>query len=145
LLPAQPRRTFEQGPFRPGDNRRGAEPRPVLVIDDDSFGRDALARILQMAGYRTLAVANGLEALTVVRDSLRPGLIILDLFMPVVNGWEFCSWVREHAQLSGVPILVVSAAASGQLPGHCPDVVGHFQKPVNVSELLAAVCRHWQD
>jgi CheY-like chemotaxis protein len=143
-LPPLPRRRFQQGPFRPGPNRGGADRRPVLVIDDDPFGREALARILEMVGYRTLAVANGMEALTVVRDSPRPGLILLDLFMPLVNGWEFCARKREDPRLVGVPILVVSAAGSSQLPGHFPDVVGHFQKPVSVPELLAAICRHWQ-
>src|SRR5262249_38103033 len=87
-FPALARPTLRQGPFSPGMNQRGAEPRPVLVIDDDQFGREALARILEVTGYRTMRAANGLEGLGALRGSPPPGLIILDLVMPVVDGWE---------------------------------------------------------
>jgi CheY-like chemotaxis protein len=125
-------------------NQRGAAPRPVLVIDDDPFGREALARLLEVAGYRTVRAANGLEGLGALRDSPRPGLIILDLFMPVVDGWEFCARKSRDPRLANVPILVVSAVSPSQLRERFPDVVGHFQKPVSVTDLLAAIQRHWQ-
>src|SRR5436305_15171872 len=73
-----------------------SEPPCVLVVDDDSYIRDVVAQLLESEGYRVEEATNGVEALTIVNDATRrPDLILLDLMMPVMDGWEFARRMHE--------------------------------------------------
>ncbi|HEY7374425.1 MAG TPA: response regulator [Polyangia bacterium] len=115
----------------------------VLVVDDDRDAREAISAILEDAGYQAIQAANGSEALRQLGD--HPGrcdLILLDLMMPVMNGWDFRRKQRETPALAGIPVLLMSAGA------HMPTVSGELQaagyvtKPVDSSDLLAVVGQH---
>jgi CheY-like chemotaxis protein len=109
----------------------------VLVIDDDCDARDSMKDVLELAGYQVACVANGEEALAWLRRNPPPAAILLDLFMPVMNGWQFVRQVRAHEKLTRVPILLVT----GQAPhwGYpVPDIV---KKPVDPDELLRTLHR----
>jgi CheY-like chemotaxis protein len=87
-----------------------AQPRTVLLVEDDPGIRDALREFLEQEGYPVEVAGNGREALEVLhRDLEQPGLILLDLMMPVMNGWEFLEAVRNQPAALGVPIVVLSA------------------------------------
>jgi CheY-like chemotaxis protein len=111
-----------------------------LIVDDDAFARDALAQILQEEGYAVTCAANGREALRLLRSAPLPDLILLDLVMPVLDGFSFCRLQERDARLASVPVLVVSAedVAPGAASA-APQVVGRVPKPIAVEELLECI------
>ena len=80
----------------PGDEQRKEDPR-ILVVEDDEDAREAMVALLQMKGYRAVPAGNGKEALDYLHQAPVPDLIILDLWMPVMDGWQFR---REQSQRS---------------------------------------------
>src|SRR6185436_19724926 len=82
---------------------------PVLVVEDDEGLRDMMAQLLTLEGFQTATVANGQEALAYLHTSSRPEVILLDLMMPVMDGWEFRRHQQADPDLAGVPVIVLSA------------------------------------
>lgn len=117
--------------------------RLVLLVDDEEDARVALAEVLGDAGYGVLQAANGAEALSLLAEhGPRCGLILLDLMMPVMNGWDFRKKQRQNQALADIPVLLMSAgahiaSASGDL-----DAAGYVTKPVEPDDLVAKVGRH---
>src|SRR5205814_1804454 len=83
--------------------------RPVLIIDDDDDIRDVLREILPTWGYPVISAANGHEAMTFARE-FTPATIILDLWMPKMNGFLFRRWQLGQPNLARVPVIVLTAA-----------------------------------
>ncbi len=108
----------------------------ILVVDDNEDIRSTLADVLEVAGYRVRTAENGRIGLQLVAEE-PPALILLDLMMPVMSGWEMYDAMMDDPKLRGVPVVVISAAPEPRLPG-----VLHFSKPIAVSELLEVVRRH---
>jgi DNA-binding response OmpR family regulator len=82
----------------------------VLVVDDDSAILDALEETLREEGYAVVCAHNGDEGLRYLRSTTAaPRAIVLDLFMPLTNGWEFVEEVRKSARTSAIPIIMVTA------------------------------------
>ena len=106
----------------------------VLVVDDDCDVRSALRDMLDAAGYRSVCVCNGDEALAFLRRNPRPAAILLDLFMPVMNGWEFVRRVRA-TQFGSIPIMVVTSAE----PHWGAPVPRVLRKPVSPEQLVDAL------
>ena len=83
----------------------------VLVIDDDDGIREGIVDLLEEEGFAAVGAANGLEALNYLSESKRvPSLILLDLMMPVVDGWTFCKLRQGVSMLMEVPVVAISAA-----------------------------------
>ncbi len=116
--------------------------RRILVVEDDGLVREAMSAVLQGEGYRVDAAENGREALDYLRADGRPDLILLDLMMPVMDGWEFRRQQCCDEALASVPVVVVSAADSVQSTAASLGAAGFLQKPVDVATLLRAVGRH---
>ena len=112
----------------------------VLVVDDDTYIRDVVAQLLASEGYAVEEAANGAEALRIVTETARrPDLILLDLMMPVMDGWEFARRLQEHRPRLDIPIIVLSAA---RLPADRLGVTGAeavLAKPFDLDELLEHV------
>jgi CheY-like chemotaxis protein len=125
-----------------GEQTSPARPRGlVLVIDDDPDILDAVAFVLGSEGYGTLTARNGAEALELLRGSPPPCLILLDLMMPVLNGWAFRTIQVADPALSGIPVLAMTGL--GTLADVTSlDVAGTLEKPVDLDRLLAAVARY---
>lgn len=112
----------------------------VLVVEDDDSLREALVDALHDEGYAVVTAENGKEALEILRGSKElPCLVLLDLMMPVMNGWTFLSAVRSDPRFSTLRVCIVSAVPQGQMPA---DVLCAFQKPVDLSKLLRVVDTH---
>ena len=109
----------------------------VLVVDDDEDLRDLVCASLEAEGYVVNAAGDGHAALDRLRGSELPDLVLLDLEMPVMNGWEVVRWMRSVHRYDGVPVLVMSGVA----PEDAPDGVAFLHKPASVNGLLAAVQR----
>lgn len=112
---------------------------PVLIVEDDADLREMMAQLLSLEGYRTQAVANGQEALSILRRGDRPDLILLDLMMPVMDGWEFRRRQMQDPQIADVPVVVLSALD----PSRAVDLAGaaFLKKPLDFDRLLELVRR----
>jgi CheY-like chemotaxis protein len=113
----------------------------VLVVEDDPRWRAALARLLEKKGYLVRCAADGLEALDCLRTAPRVGVILLDLNVPVLDGWEFLRRRQLDPAMASIPVIVVSALGEAAARGGAPGGVDYLQKPVDVEELFAAVER----
>jgi CheY-like chemotaxis protein len=114
----------------------------ILLVEDDAATRDALALILEEDGYAVASAANGQEALSHLRASRRPNLILLDLMMPVMNGWEFRKEQQKDPALKNIPVVVVSADGNVPQKAASIGVADYLLKPVDVDVLLNMVRRY---
>jgi CheY-like chemotaxis protein len=114
----------------------------VLVVDDDADIRDTIGDILEMRGYEVARAANGREALERLRDGPRPCVILLDLMMPVVSGWEFRQQQTSDTALASVPVVIISGDGTVAQKAESIDVHEYLRKPVDLSAMLAVVRRH---
>jgi CheY-like chemotaxis protein len=80
----------------------------VLIVEDDADCREMLELLVTSYGYETMAARNGYEALTLMRQR-RPCMVLLDMMMPVMDGWEFCRQRSQDAALAKVPVVAVTA------------------------------------
>ena len=116
---------------------------PVLVVDDDPAVRTHLAEILRRRGYATLEAATGEEALELAGGSTTPALVVLDICLPGISGYEVCHALRERFG-QDLPIIFVSAARTESYDRVAGLLVGgdeYFAKPVPPDELLIRVDR----
>lgn len=118
------------------------EPARILIVEDDADLREALSDVLRDEGYAVTSAADGREALDSLRREMRPSLILLDLTMPVMNGWQFRAEQREDPVLSGIPVVVLSAGdhlAEQLRPLGIDDFV---RKPIELGYLLRKIERY---
>jgi CheY-like chemotaxis protein len=109
----------------------------ILLVDDDEGVRDALGELLTFAGYEVKAVRDGQQALDCLRGTpMPPAIILLDLMMPVMDGFEFRALQQRDPQLADIPVLVLTAGAMTDRV-HGLQAAGYFPKPLNVDRLLA--------
>ncbi len=105
---------------------------PVLVVDDDPDIRETVAEVIAAEGLPVVCVPNGRSALDLLDAGLRPSLIVLDLMMPVMSGWEVLAAIRADRALADLPVAVISAA-SGRAPA---GATCFLRKPVDLDTLL---------
>jgi two-component system response regulator VicR len=117
------------------------EKRRVLCIEDDAEMIDLIRLILERKGFEVLEAVGGREGLEVSRREM-PDLILLDLMMPEVDGWEVFRQLRADEQLKDIPVIVVTAKAQSidiVLGLHIAKVDGYVTKPFGPQELLKSV------
>jgi CheY-like chemotaxis protein len=114
--------------------------RQVLIVEDDLDAREFLRTYLAQAGYDTVSAAHGREGLQQLRAH-RPALVLLDLSMPVMNGWEFRAAQREltDRELADVPVVITSALIDCEAHGAALHALAVLPKPIDVDRLLAIV------
>jgi len=112
----------------------------VLVIEDHTPIRECIAEVLEMEGYSVAQARDGREGLRVARAQ-PPNLILLDLMMPNMDGWQFRAAQKDDAALADIPVIVLSAFEAEAVTD-LEGVVARFPKPFNTSVLLAAVAQH---
>ncbi len=82
----------------------------VLIVDDDSAVRMALKELFETEGYTVVLAANGRAALNRLREGFRPGVVLLDLMMPVMDGWDFRTQQQQDPALKDIPVFILTAA-----------------------------------
>jgi len=116
------------------------ERRPILVVDDDLHVRDALSALLETMGFHVVVAVNGRDALDRIDRAAPPCLVVLDLEMPVMDGWGFRDALLEDPRLAGIPVIVISSRPSRRPPP--PRLAADLPKPVDADELFEAIERH---
>lgn len=109
----------------------------VLVVDDDPDNREVLVELLDGAGYSAVGAENGSRALTALEEGLDPDLILTDLQMPVMSGWDLCESLKRDPTLRSIPVVLLCGMAAkerGKL-----QVDDAFEKPTNTTLLLARI------
>jgi CheY-like chemotaxis protein len=113
---------------------------PILIVDDDTDVREVLGELLADEGYETRMCPNGRAALDMLRGGARPRLILLDLMMPVMDGWQFRAEQLRDAALRNIPVVVMTASRGVNREDLGDAEV--LQKPVGLGDILEAVARN---
>jgi two-component system response regulator MprA len=113
----------------------------VLIVDDDPSIREVLAIILGSHGYEVQTAADGRQALDLLHDGAVPQVILLDLMMPVMNGWTFREEMQRDAGLATIPVLVMTG--DGEIADKTVrlSAAGFLRKPIALTDLLETVSR----
>jgi CheY-like chemotaxis protein len=114
------------------------DPKLVLVVDDEQSLLEATRFVLENEGFGVATAKNGKEALELLRTGKLPGLVLLDLMMPVMNGWEFLDVIAELPPFDKIPIVVLTAGGSTEVPG----AVEVLRKPFDLGMLIDIVEKH---
>jgi CheY-like chemotaxis protein len=114
----------------------------VLVVDDDFDLRSLLVDILEQEGYQAVPAVHGGKALELLRDGLRPSLILLDMMMPVMDGWTFRAEQRGDPDLSDIPVVVFSAFTDVKTTAEELEAADGLAKPLRLEELLSVIEKH---
>jgi CheY-like chemotaxis protein len=117
----------------PSGRRGQSAARRVLVVDDDPDILDALSEILEVEGYEVQRARNGREALQRLERGL-PDLVLLDLMMPVMDGWELIKALSQDDRLATLPVVVISALDQDEQLGF-----RRIKKPFDIDELVKIV------
>jgi CheY-like chemotaxis protein len=110
----------------------------VLVVEDDPDLRDALAELLRDEGFAVSTAENGVRALQHLEGPELPKVIVSDLMMPEMNGWELLDHVRGSDRLRKVPVLVMTAAAEPKVPADVPLV----RKPIDIDDMTQRIASY---
>ena len=109
-----------------------------MIVEDDRDTREMLGRFLELEGFAVSSAANGDLALQALHRDGKPCVILLDLMMPVMNGWQFRAAQQQDPGLASIPVVVITAAGPRQeIPPISAD--GWLSKPVDFDRLLATI------
>jgi CheY-like chemotaxis protein len=110
----------------------------VLVVDDDQDAREAMTELLQIQGFRVVEACNGQEALDLMMAE-NPSVVLLDLMMPVLNGWEFLRRRKAQPQLARIPVIVTSAVIDRAVGAEAEGADEVLVKPLDIERLVKLV------
>ncbi len=113
------------------------EPRTILLVEDDTVLRETLELFLQYEGYTVQTAANGEIAWRALNEGgVRPDLILLDLMMPVMDGWKFLELRRESEPISKIPVIVLTASTQDIDDLPCERLI---RKPLDLETLISTI------
>jgi signal transduction histidine kinase/CheY-like chemotaxis protein len=135
--------TFTLRLSEPHDSAAGlAAVGPILLVDDDVAFRRELQEILRERGYSVETADNGWQAWSYLQAHAPPALILLDLMMPVMDGWELHAAIKSHPILASIPTVIVSCLDRYRIEPSLADAQGYIEKPIRTAQLFDVVQRH---
>ena len=121
----------------------GACNRLVMIVEDDRDVLDSIVEVLADNAYEPVGARNGSDALERLRNMpSKPSVILLDMMMPVMDGWQFRLLQQADPSLSGIPVVVLTAHGSAPEAARQMDAMGFLRKPVRLETLLSTVERY---
>lgn len=125
------------------DTAPKAGARTILVVDDDASIRELIGSILKRSGFSTVGEVNGWEGMEWLRRAIQlPCLILLDLRMPVMDGWKFRQLQLEDPRLAGIPVVIITSAAEVAEDVATVKAAAFLKKPLQVDLLTKTVRQH---
>jgi two-component system chemotaxis response regulator CheY len=116
----------------------GQDSNDVLVVDDDRYLCDLVVDVLEASGHAARKAANGVEALKQVRER-KPKLILLDLMMPVMNGWEVAAALRANPEWADIPVVIITADYDVERGRQQTGARAVITKPFDIDHLTQVV------
>lgn len=116
--------------------------RQILIVDDDAAIRRELSEVLAGEGYHVTAVGDGRQALAYLRGHPAPSLILLDLMMPVMDGWEFAATMRAESDFAQIPLVVMSCLEKSEANAALLGASGVLRKPLRLEKLIDLAARY---
>lgn len=114
----------------------------ILVIEDDTSIRELLVELLESEGYSVASAVNGLEGLKYLRSEKIPDLILIDLMMPVMDGYSFRTEQLKDVEWSKIPTVVMSAEANAKEKMKNFKITAFLSKPVELETILKTVAHY---
>lgn len=114
----------------------------ILVIDDDVDVRETLSDLLVDEGYRVTGVNNGREALDYLKEATRPSLILLDMMMPEMDGWQFRLELQKDPSLARIPVVILSAHGNVREAALALGAADYLRKPLQAESVLEIAERY---
>jgi len=115
-------------------------PEHILVVEDDRDLRDSLCEALRLEGYSAICAENGQVALRHLATGAKPCVILLDLMMPVMDGWTFRAEMLKDPALADIPVVVMTAAAAARAAAVAAEAV--LFKPLHMGKVVEVVLEH---
>jgi len=112
--------------------------RDVLVVDDDLHLTEIISDVLEAEGHTARKASNGLEALDLIKER-KPAIILLDLMMPVMNGWELADRLRSNPDWADIPVVVITATYQADRKQQVAGAKAVITKPFDIDQLVNAV------
>ncbi|MGZ3693429.1 MAG: response regulator [Bdellovibrionota bacterium] len=112
----------------------------ILLVEDEESIREMIRCVLELEGYAVLTATDGKKGIDLLRSTESFCLILLDLTMPIVNGWDFLALLKADAAAANIPIVVISAEYSFNKVECSP--AAFVQKPIRLNTLLSTISRH---
>jgi CheY-like chemotaxis protein len=109
----------------------------ILIVDDDDELRELLRSVLQDEGHTVFDASDGVSALIIARSHTPPQIILSDLQMPLMNGWQLCAELQRDPALATIPFVVLSGEPSDVTHLRSGRPVQHLRKPVRLATLLS--------
>jgi CheY-like chemotaxis protein len=113
----------------------------ILIVEDNAVSRDGLVTLLENTGYHAVATTDGRQALNVLRSEAMPHLILLDMIMPIMDGWHFLDQIRADPQWSPVPIVIMTGIVIGLEWAQDHGAAGFVKKPIDELRLFSEIDR----
>lgn len=123
-------------------SKHASNPTSILIVEDDDEIRDLLAEMLAEAGFTVATARNGREGLDRLRSGPHPDVVLLDLMMPVMDGWQLRAEMLGDPALAKIPVIIVSGAADMQDDGSSLAASRILTKPVKWPVLLESIRAH---
>lgn len=114
----------------------------ILVVEDDTSIRELLVELLESEGYTVASAINGLEGLKFLQSEGNPDLILIDLMMPVMDGYSFRTEQLKNPTWSKIPTVVMSAEANAKEKMKNFNITAFLSKPVELDTILKTVARY---
>src|SRR5437773_464309 len=115
--------------------------RTILVVEDNAVSREGLKVILANAGYTIVLAENGQQALALLQKDPVPDLVLLDMLMPVLDGWHFLKQIQQVHRLAAVPVVVVTGTILTREWAQSQGCAGFVHKPIDPQLLLEEIRR----
>src|SRR5437588_856666 len=113
----------------------------ILIVEDNEVTREGLAAILRREGFEVEVASHGDEAMEGIRSGRRPDLILLDMLMPVLDGWHFLSWLRRLGLQPPIPVIVATGTILTPEWAQDNGCQGFLRKPIETEQLLEEIRR----
>lgn len=113
----------------------------ILVVDNSLTIRKTLSSILERNLYRTISAGDGLEALSMLREET-PNLILLDIIMPRMDGYQVCKRIKRNQNTKRIPVLMISANLVDKMRGRMAGAAGYIPRPFKARTILGVIAKH---
>lgn len=114
----------------------------IFVVEDDLHIRESLTEVLEIEGYDVFSAVNGQEALEILHKGEKADLILLDLMMPVKDGFQFRMEQAQDPKISGIPVIIMSANGNLSAKKELDGVKDYLKKPIDLDALLDTINKY---